>query len=333
MNFFKTIRLAQLIAGMIILFFSCGVPKEIRAQSLSLSISPPLLEVMIKPGVTATYTYKLQNLGETSVITVKLAELDLNNNIGGSSTFSKDKWINLVNKDTAFNKPFILASGEEKQLILQLNPPSDINEQDYYRILLFSTTPNPASNTSQSSFSQNLGSILLINVTSTGLPKISAEVLEIKTPQIIDSFGPMDVWVKVKNTGQFFFRPIGNISFSGPIAKGSYQINPNIIMSGQTKLLLTDIGIESEVKSTIAQSKSLHIPGFFLGKYRLEVKFTLGEGNKSVEISKNIYAFPWKATIAAIAIFLIFLTLNKSKKEKAKIDNHLEKNDNKIIPA
>ncbi|MCJ7785849.1 MAG: hypothetical protein MUP41_18110, partial [Desulfobacterales bacterium] len=71
-------------------------------------------------------------------------------------SFTAEKWLSLLNLDVRLNEPFLLPSGQTKQIILRINPSTDTKEQDYYRALVFSTTPNPAGNSTMSQISENL---------------------------------------------------------------------------------------------------------------------------------------------------------------------------------
>ncbi len=295
------------------LFYSLIDSNKAYAQSLSLSISPPLLEVMIKPGKSITQTYKISNLGEDAIITIHLAELDENIQVKNNPDFQKDKWVNIINKDISFDKPFLLEAGKDKQIILQINPPEDAKEQDYYRVLLFSTTPNQPKETSQSSVSESLGSILIINITSTGLPPMGAQIAQFTLPKIIDSFGPLETVVKIKNIGKTYFRPIGNIFLTGFLGQASYKINPLVILSGQTRTLSTEIPLEKSASLNTVSPATLKLSGFFLGKYNLEINFSLNESVIKIQASKTFYAIPWKLGLLFILLLMVFLWKRRKK--------------------
>ncbi|MCJ7740227.1 hypothetical protein MUP32_02835, partial [Candidatus Microgenomates bacterium] len=75
-------KLIQIFRNLIILFviynLSFIISSPVRAQSLSLSIAPPVVEIMIKPGKTITQTIKIANGGESTIITPLLREYTLN---------------------------------------------------------------------------------------------------------------------------------------------------------------------------------------------------------------------------------------------------------------
>ncbi len=281
--------------------------RKANAQSLALSISPPLLEVMIKPDKSITQLYKLVNTGESVVITPKLYELGPNG-IQEDVDFTRDKWISIVSNDIDFDKPFLLGADKEADFLLKINPSASVSEQDYYRALVFTTSPNIPSDTTMSLFSQNLASPLLITITSTGVLNKAAQVTKFELPKIMDSFDPLIADIDIKNTGKTYFRPVGNLSLTGPVGRGSYDLIPSAILLGQTKKLITDYAPPQNL-----EIKTLYLPGFYIGKYQLELNFTLDESSTRMREVKTFYAIPWKAGLANLVMISIIVIIRKSR--------------------
>lgn len=285
-------------------------PSAISAQGISLSISPPLVEIMIKPGKTVTQSYKLRNEGEPVIVTISLMEYkpgDLRIN----PDYQPENWIQIINNDLSFHTPFLLNSNQEKQVILKISPPTKNPEEEYYRVLMFSTTPNPAAQLSESHISQNLGSVLLVNVTSTGEKLKAAQLTKSGIPQIMDSFDPLKLDFDIQNTGKTYFRPIGEINLNGPVAKANFKIMPKIILPGQIQRLATE-----NSKTDNQNLHSLYLPGFYLGKYSVNISFTLDDTKIKIEQSKTFYALPWKAFLVFIIFLLVAFQYFKMKKRK-----------------
>jgi hypothetical protein len=301
-----------ILVWFIILFFfyALSLPKA-HAQSLSLSISPPLFEVMIKPGKSVTQTFTLTNLGDTTTVTPKLAVYSQEGLINDPQ-YQKEPWINFVSTKDTFEKPFIMSNGQSRQFLLRINPPAGTVEKDYYRVLLFSTSPNPPGEYSISSVSQNIGAILLINVTSEGLIDKKGQISKVALPKIHDSFTSLKTQVYVKNTGNTYFRTIGKITLTGILGRASYNIEPNVILSGQERLLLT-----KDERSFTNKGFTFDIPGFYLGKYQLETNITLDEGNIKYNRVDEFYAVPYKL-ISVILIIAVLIKLIHRKKKKPK---------------
>ena len=278
----------------------------VAAQSVSLGISPPVLEVLIKPGKTITQAYKLVNNGEDVIITPQLAEMG-EDGVTDNYEYQPEPWITLLNTDVFLNKPFLFESKKEKQIVLKIAPPKGMTEEEIYRVLLFTTTPLPPGETSQSSVSSSLGTILLISVTSTAIQARGAQITEFDLPGIIDSFDPLVANISVKNSGKTYFRPMGKIMLSGSLGKSEYDIRPNVILAGKTRKLTTSVSEDEDV--------TLRLPGFYIGKYSLTMGFTLNESNIKVEQTKTFYAVPWKASIIGlIGLFVILRIIRKKRK-------------------
>lgn len=290
-----------------LLTYSFFIPTQIHAQNLSLSISPPILELVVKPGKNVTQSFKLTNDSDTSlVITGRLAEYT-ENGIKDNPDFEQDKWISLLNLDIALFKPFLLEKGKTQQIVVRINPPKEIKEADYNRVLLFTTKPQMPADRSQSQITQTIGVPLLLTVTATGNFVRSAQITKFTLPDYIDSFGPLTFDVLVKNTGQSFFHPNGNITLSGPVGRGSYPLIPSAILSQQEVKLISDM--DSQQKE-----HTISIKGFFLGKYTVGVDFRLDDGSITVTEKKVVYAFPFKLIFIFFLIFLLLLKFRPKKK-------------------
>lgn len=298
----------HLIISFVIYNLSFIISSPARAQSLSLSIAPPVVEIMIKPGKTITQTIKIANGGESTIITPLLKEYTLNG-LQDNPNFTRDTWIEILNRDLAFDKSFFLKTGEERQVVLKISPPKDSAEKDYFRVLLFTTKPVIPFDYSQSSISQSIGSLILINVTSSGMKNKAAEISAFQIPKIADSFSPLETRILLKNTGDTYFRPQGFITLKGLIGQTNFALNPNLFLPGETKLLTVD-----EVPYA-KDNQTLSLSGFYLGKYTLTITFTLDEGTIKISQTKTFYAIPWKG-MTIFLLMLFFWMIMKKRKRK-----------------
>src|SRR3990170_7371170 len=66
---------------------------NVLAQQSSLSLSPSLTEIVIKPGYSTTQRYKLTNLGDPAIVKIRIMAMESRDSLGN---------INLKNK---FNTP------------------------------------------------------------------------------------------------------------------------------------------------------------------------------------------------------------------------------------
>jgi hypothetical protein len=304
-------RITHYLLSALLLIIICSQNKifaihKANAQSVSLSISPPILEVLIKPGKTITQTYKLTNNGNSAIILPHIVKYD-EKGIIDDADYKGENWISFLNNEISLNRPFLLDSNTEKQLTLKISPLAKSAEENYYLALVFTTQPDPIPNTTVSSVSETIGSVLLINVSNSGLMEKNSRISSFSLPTVLDSFGPLSVNIFVENTGKTYFRPQGKISLIGPIGKAEYKLKPVVIFEGKNRELCAD-----PESNTGQPDHGFIFPGFFIGKYSMSVKFTMDDGNKEISASKTFIALPWKSA-TVIILFIIILVIYKKR--------------------
>lgn len=274
------------------------LPSNILAQNVSLSINPPLTEIMIKPGKSITHSVKIINSGDDALINVSWLEYDDK----GLKTKDSESvnWLTILNPEVTVERAITLTKNGELDLVVKINPPANTEERDYYRALTVTSHPSPFEGFSQSKVSTTLASLFLISVSENGLEK-KAIVTDFKLPLIHDSTSPLPLDIKVKNSGATFFRLNGKLSLTGFIGKADFRLIPQALLVNQEKRLSIE-------------EKNNQISGFYLGKYKLAYNFVLDEGNIQVRGEKIFYALPWKATFIGITLLLTLKIIKKLKK-------------------
>ena len=269
-------------------------PFPANAQSLSLSLTPPITQIMIKPGKTISQNYTLINNGDESIIRIGLKTLDKN---GQPSQAQKNDitWLNIVSPVSTDN-PLLLKKGEKLEIIISISPPVDTEQQDYYHAISIATVALPG-NQSRSDVSAELLSPILLAVTESGRAK-KAEMTEFALPKLIDSFDGIKTDLTVKNTGQTYFYLNGQLLLKGNYLQAKFPVIPRIYLINQQK------------KIQLSESDKNKLKGFFIGKYTLTADFVFDEGNIKLTENKVFYALPWKLLLAMVLITLIIIILN-----------------------
>lgn len=292
------------------------VSSEARAQTYSLSIWPPLLEVMIQPGRSITQVYKLTNnsesdlqitpviytfepQGENGQIRIKNQELSTKNQ---GSFFSFDS-------GEKFDEPFNLKVGSTRDLVLKVNIPSNVQENDFYYTLLFSSI-NPLAdeqgNTKTTSVTQ-IGSNILLTVSKNGKPPFLGRIKNFSAPTIIDSFSPVNFNVVLENWGKYFWKPFGNIKIIGMLKQNDeVKLLEQNVLAGSFRRLAIDP----------------YQPKLPLGPFKAKLEFTPSE---SEEISSTngqklnttiiFWYLPYKLALILLGLLIILSTVKKIKKK------------------
>lgn len=277
-----------------------------NAQTFSLALWPPILEVMIKPGKSITQVYELFNQGEapekinTEIATFEPADELGNVTLTPKSASSPIKF-NFENADIALGQPFNLAPGKKQQIILKIKVPQGAAEEDYYFTLLFSTKPKPQDEAFGSQEAGVIGGHILLTVSESGEPAKAGEIVEFSTKGIIDSLEAPEFKLRVKNTGQAFWKPFGTIEVKG-LAGQSFEIplRPDNVLAGGVRQILT--------------ATPSATPKFLIGPYQARVEFSLDQEGEKLAKTISFLALPVKAVLGILIAFLIILGVKSKQK-------------------
>ncbi len=213
-----------------IFFFAIiSVNSRALANQLSLSISPPLLEVMIQPGKSITKAYEVTNNSNRDLyLNAKLVPFTPADHFGNISLNldhtlrevhsehlgSATSFFSLQNNNISLNQPFRITAGGKQQLVLKINIPPENQEKDYYYTFLIEQIDRGEyiPSTSGSSHRIKIGSNILLTVSESGQPKTDFQISEFRAnPKFGDIFDTVKFKLLIENTGQAFFKPEGKI--------------------------------------------------------------------------------------------------------------------------
>jgi len=332
MKFVKFFSLLFLTTALtfIFLFFN-----KVYAQSVSLSLSPPLLEVFIKPGKTIMVAYNLQNYGDPVICQAKVLPFEPKDNYGNiriRSEFEGPIRFSLDNADLKLDQPFFLKSKGRQQILLRLRVPERAPEGDYYYTLLVETQPPPVNEGKASGRAKvTIGSNILVTVTGSETVQIKGKIalfdvlprfklnLGFGELKIFDSNDKIPVVAVVENQGRNFIKPEGEIILRGNFGEtAKYNILPQNILSQSQRLLSAtpsaqiDCGNEKKMPIFCQKPVSLLLSGFFIGKYNLSLSIFFGENTPKLFASTSFIALPFKLIFGfLIALFIAFFIIKK----------------------
>jgi hypothetical protein len=311
------------------------VSKPVKAQQVGLSISPPLLEVMIQPGKSITKAYQLTNNSDFDLyLTAKVVPFtpaDLSGNIklqDSDLPIPTSNFFTLQNSNIQFNQPFQLSAGTSQQLVLKVDIPQVTEEKDHYYTLLIEQAEQGEYIGSRHRI--KIGSNLLITVSQSGQPRTEFNLAEFSAqPKFADLFDQIEFNLIVENTGQAFFKPDGKIEVYNTLFNrkmAELDLFPeNVLvnssrkircMENQTKTITSEVSADftSEVLRPIACSFSSTLPG----KYKAVIT---SPSNKPLTTNTQhqtyFYLIPFRLILALGLIILIIWQINR----KLKLDN------------
>lgn len=319
-----------------ILILTFIITYSVYAQQLTLSLSPPLVELFIKPGKSVLVAYNLENLGDPAILSAKVLPFSAKGNQGGitiKEEFEGPIRFSLDNADLNLEQPFFLKSRDRQQLLLRIRVPEGTPDGDYYYTLLVETKPLVGSQgETLSAAKATIGSNILITVTESGqidikgkialfevLPRYQFKIFG-KILKIFESNDKIPVILILENKGKNLIKPQGEITLLGNFGeKAKYNLLPQNILAESQRLIQAspsaEIDCENRKEKACLFPTSLIISGFFLGKYRLSTTVNFGEGTPNLYANTIFYAIPIKFLIAVLISIIVIVFIIKRAKE------------------
>ena len=297
----------------------------VHAQQVSLSLSPPLLELFIKPGKSIMVAYKLDNLGDPAFINLKVLPFEAKDNLGNiriKPEFEGPVRFSLDNSDLQLEQPFFLKAGGSQQILLRIRIPENITDGDFYYSLLAETAPPTASEGIGSARAKaTIGSNILVTISNSGNIDIKPRVVLFSTRGgVFDSTDKVPLVFIVENKGKNMIKPEGQITLKGNFGEtAKYDIiSKNILAESQRLLEATpsaQIDCDKDRDKVCLVSTSLILSGFFIGKYNLSTQISFGENSPTIFGSTTFFAFPFKITGGVLLATIIIVFIVKRKEE------------------
>jgi len=300
------IFLEQGIAFFLFLFSFLVSPPLVRAQNLSLSLSPPLLEVMIKPGKGITKAYQVTNKGESDLYLTTLIVPFVADPQTGQIIFQPDAGFgprfSLHNAHLQLGQTFRLAPGKSQQLVLNIKIPPSLPEGDYYyTFFVQSSAKGQFLGQSGTAAQAKIGSHLLISVSQTGILNPQGKISQfIAQPKFADLFEQVNFSLAVANTGKVFFKAAGKIEIKDWLGKKQAELllrPDNILVNSQRKLVCLE-------KPTDPQTPPKQIEcafrSLFPGRYQAVATIQPNGEKEILQQRVYFYLFPFKLIAALI---------------------------------
>ncbi len=301
--------------------------KSVNAQEVSLSLSPPLVELIIKPGKSVLVAYQVENLGDPVYLLADVVSFEAKDNLGNVKLKEKAEGpfrFSLDNSQLAFNQPFFLKTRQKEQLLLRIRAIEGAPEGDYYYTLIVSTQPRMVKEgESIGSAKATIGANIITTITESGKIDIKGKIAlfdvlpRFRLPlgknylKFFDSNDKIPIVLILQNQGKNFIKPEGEIILKGNFGETAhYQLLPQNILAESQRLIEATPSATVEFKKPV----SLILSGFFLGRYRLSTNINFGQGTPNVFASTSFIALPFKFILGLFgALIIIFILIKRDR--------------------
>ena len=309
----KVIAFLLILASLFIIHNSVA-----EAQTLGLSITPPIAEVMIIPGKIVTQTFTITNDGNDGMASIYLIPFKAQGESGNVAPDEKNavtatspyaSWFSIISPVSTFGEKFYMAGGQRQEITVKITPPESATEKDYYFTLLYELDNNipggtlPMGPTNQA----RIGANLILSLSRDGNPPKTAEIVGFKAPKIIDSLEKLTFDIRIGNFGSHVFKPDGEITIK-PIfgSVETLSVAPLNIISDSVRNIPCLKGEEI----IVCQSNRKVL----VGVYKSTLEITPNGSSETQSKTVTTVAFPFSIIFGLLLIFITYRIIKKSQK-------------------
>lgn len=284
-----------------------------EAKTLSLGISPPIIQIQIEPPANIDAPITIQNSGEVSVtLKISLKPFRAGKGESGEVFYTSGKnplvFQNItVIEDGKSIEKVVIPPKQSKTLKLNLDIPKDEPLSDYYFSVLFVSENTLEDSLSQLKIQGGIATNVLLSI--KGKPPLIgakatsiAKIVEFSTPSLLEK-GPVPFRFRLKNQSNHFITPQGTISIKNIFGKtiGKIKLSPvNILVN------------------TIRSQETLWQETFLLGPYTATLNINPSDKEPALIKSISFFVFPLRALLILITIAYIILFIKNRLKRYRK---------------
>lgn len=308
-------------------------PRHANAQTsgISLSVNPPLIEVMAKPGKSFEERYIIKNDGAPTSVKVNIApftasdslgNVNLGENLSDFDPQSFSSWFSFSKPRMKYGGKIFISTGESREVILKITPPEDASEGDYYFTITFETDYGDEVVAGNAISKVKIGSNILLTISENATPTKKAKVVSFYAPKIIDGLLPITYNVEIENIGSTLFKPIGKIMVKDMLGRVEVlNLAPQNILAS-SKRIINCIDGEKIVSCTLNNRSKIPF-----GIYRATLIFNAEGGDKIYKEEAVTLVLPTTIIIAFIVSFVIIVKILRktNKKRGSDIKNDEER--------
>ena len=289
-------------------------PSFVQAAETTLSVSPPVTEILLAPGKSVSQTFSLKSTTPGLTLTPEL-HLAKPSDDSGHITIDPSP-LNQTTLPLTINM-----SGPSISPTLTFQASNIDTSQDLYLAIVFQASPSsPLSLDNTSVALPAISSLILISLNPSGVIPIDLEVTSFTIPYLHDSWGPLTITPLLKNNSPVMIRPIGKYEIISPSGKISFTraLYPSLILSDSVRRILgTDHCDLQRTDPCQILPLTWSPPWYAIGPYRLHLTITSLGGTKITDVEKVIWVLPIRLLIISALILIFSLTLiSKSSKFK-----------------
>lgn len=276
-------------------------------QAQALEIAPPIINLTVNPGQTATVAIYLRDIAKTNLFVSGEANDFVASGEDGTPKLLLDGTDNnpYSMKNWIASLPTLnLIPQEIKAMTVTLNVPKDASPGGHYGVIRFTATP-PGFEGTGVALSASLGALMLVTVTGKINENISVAEFSANQNGHTSSFfetPPINLVERFKNNGNIHEEPTGQIIIKDMLGRTFAGINVN---SPPHNILPASIRKFQEALDQHAYGSGK----VMFGRYTADLRVTYGASGAALTSQISFWVIPYKLIIGIIigAVLAFFL--------------------------
>ena len=283
------------------------VPSMARAQQNAgsgLSISPTRTELSIKPGQAGTVSITIKNVTKGPLTAKALV-----NDFEPDNQTGEPKLITDESKQSAASiKDFLigfedvdLAADQEKEINIPVQMPSDAAPGAYYGVIRYQAVPKSTTEqgAGQVALTASVGSLVLVEVPGDITQKIEVQSVKAflgeKSGSVFTK-KPTQVGITIKNLGNSFAKPFGQVQVTNMQGKQvyAYEIN-NSTPRGNI--------LPNSARTFKDELKGVSAPG----RYKISANISHASGGEILNYTTTFWYIPVWLLITLIGVLVVLV--------------------------
>jgi hypothetical protein len=320
-NFRRSAAKRKIVRNLVVL---CSLflitPKTVAAQATTLSITPPVVEILIAPGkkLVQNFTFKADGDNVTVIPEIHLVKPQDSHGhvIIDPKPYSPSSIPLTITSNHPLGKPITLKNNE-LSLSLTFDAASVDMSEDIYLALVLKVGSAEELQAASATFPA-ISALIFATINPSGVTPVDLSIENFDLALFHDSYLPLTISPTLKNNVPIMLRPRGTYEVVNSAGKIIYSLPlyPNLILGESTRAIQAS---EKELPTSLTWSPSWKN----LGPYRLRLTIKTEGGTKIIEVEKPIWILPIRGiilvTLASIVALVIFLQ-RKRRLDKKSID-------------
>lgn len=300
----KILILITILAGM--LAAGAALPAHAAPQTparngQALEIAPPVLTLTADPGEKVTAKIKLRDISKGKlIVTNEITDFTASGEDGTpkllqpgeSSPYSLRDWIQPLPQ-------LLLNPRQVKSLDVTVNVPANASPGGYYGVVRFTAIP-PDQERSGVSLSASLGALVFVKVNGKAHEAMSIEDFSVKHGSLggpVLESAPLTFTEKLKNTGNMFEKPAGQVIITDMFGKEVGRVNVNL--EGGYVLPDSTREFSQEFDESVIGNK------FLFGFYKAHLEVTYGSDKQIVTSDISFWVIPYRLIGIIILVLIV----------------------------